>query len=202
MRQAKVCPACGKECAPSALDCGSCAYPLDHVDVSIIQDEPAPPDPAPPPSSPTEDARGAVMPCGQPCVPTRQPDGTCFDCGRPLTAALPTPVRVWVNWPWNRRTEIMGSLCVGRVEPSPAELAARLESNFDNVSRRHATLTLAGETLSVCDHGSANGTYLDGARLAPHTPVVVGPGASLRFAADLTVNFTWEKPAPAPEADR
>jgi len=191
MQQAKICPGCGAHCPAAALDCEKCAYPLDSVDISVIQDESAAA--APPRQVDAVAASRPTMPCGQACTPTRTPEGICFDCGRPFGAgAAPPGVRVWVNWPWNQRTEIVGSLCIGRAPPSPAELAARLESSFDNVSRRHATLTLNGETLSVCDHGSANGTYLDGQRLAPHAAVVVKSGASLRFAGDLNVNFTWE----------
>jgi hypothetical protein len=192
MRQAKTCPACGKHCAPAALDCDACGYALDHVDISILAEAP----PAAAAQSPEGSAK--TMPCGHACVPTRQPDGTCFDCGRRLEAVRDS-VRVWIHWPWQARTEVGESLCIGRVPPAPPELAARLECNFDNVSRRHATLTLDGDTLSVCDHGSANGTFLDGKRLAPHIPTPVAPGASLRFAADLAVSFTWERtPAEPP----
>jgi hypothetical protein len=190
MRQAKTCPACGAHCAAAALDCEKCSYPLDSVDISIVGDAGA--TAVSPPASPRAAAR-PVMPCGQACTPSRQRDGTCFDCGHVLGATATPAVRVWINWPWNQRTEIVGSLCIGRAAPSAAELAARLECSFDNISRRHATLTLEGESLSVCDHGSANGTFIDGERVAPHTTVVVKPGASLRFAADLKVDFTWER---------
>jgi hypothetical protein len=186
MRQIKTCPACGRQCAATSLDCEGCGYALDHVDPTF---ESAAAPRAPDPATPVAQVTAAVMPCGQPCVPTRQADGTCFDCGR----ALPAPaLRVWVQWPWNQKTEIVGSLFIGRVQPAPPELAARLESQFDNVSRRHATLTLEAGGLCVCDHGSANGTFLDGARLEPNKKVDIAPGATLRFASDLSVTFAWE----------
>ena len=49
------------------------------------------------------------------------------------------------------------------------------------VSRRHALLNLAGETLQVEDLGSTNGTSVDGTALRSGTPVALQVGAKLRL---------------------
>ena len=40
----------------------------------------------------------------------------------------------------------------------------------NGVSRQHAVLVRMGDTLTLVDKGSANGTYLNGQRLAPDQP--------------------------------
>jgi hypothetical protein len=47
------------------------------------------------------------------------------------------------------------------------------------VSRRHARLSLAGETLQVEDLGSTNGTSVNGTALRSGTPVALQVGAKL-----------------------
>lgn len=51
------------------------------------------------------------------------------------------------------------------------------------VSRRHATLTLEGDTLTVEDLGSSNGTYVGSRRLAPGERAAVMSGDTLKFGA-------------------
>jgi class 3 adenylate cyclase len=56
------------------------------------------------------------------------------------------------------------------------------------VSRRHARLSLAGETLQVEDLGSTNGTSINGKALRSGTPVPLQVGAKLRLGdVELTV---------------
>jgi pSer/pThr/pTyr-binding forkhead associated (FHA) protein len=49
------------------------------------------------------------------------------------------------------------------------------------ISRRHARLSLAGETLQVEDLGSTNGTSVNGTVLRSGTPVALQVGAKLRL---------------------
>ena len=49
------------------------------------------------------------------------------------------------------------------------------------VSRRHARLSLAGETLQVEDLGSTNGTAVNGTALSAGTPAMLQVGAKLRL---------------------
>ncbi|HNN90791.1 FHA domain-containing protein [Haliangium sp. UPWRP_2] len=50
------------------------------------------------------------------------------------------------------------------------------------VSRRHLSLRISGQGVSVVDLGSVNGTTLDGRLLPPHTEVPVPVGARLQLA--------------------
>ncbi|MCC6904945.1 MAG: FHA domain-containing protein [Anaerolineae bacterium] len=49
------------------------------------------------------------------------------------------------------------------------------------VSRLHATLRQAGETLEIIDLASANGTFLNENRLTPNVPYRVGNGDLIRL---------------------
>ncbi len=56
------------------------------------------------------------------------------------------------------------------------------------VSRRHARLSLAGETLQIEDLGSTNGTSVNGTALKAGTPAALQVGAKLRLGdVELTV---------------
>ena len=50
-------------------------------------------------------------------------------------------------------------------------------------SRRHATLSPRGSTVVVEDHGSTNGTFLDGTRIS--SPVVLMPQSTIRMGDTL-----------------
>ena len=57
------------------------------------------------------------------------------------------------------------------------------------VSRRHALLAVSGETVTLTDFGSTNGTQLDGVRMSPNLPTVVSAGSTIRFgSASLTLS--------------
>ena len=56
------------------------------------------------------------------------------------------------------------------------------------VSRRHARLSLSGETLQIEDLGSTNGTSVNGTALKTGTPAALQVGAKLRLGdVELTV---------------
>ena len=75
-----------------------------------------------------------------------------------------------------RRVEVTSALVLGRQ-------AADLVIEDPQVSRRHASVRPAGDALEVEDHGSRNGTWVNGARvdgtvrLAPGDRVRVGDTA-------------------------
>jgi pSer/pThr/pTyr-binding forkhead associated (FHA) protein len=87
-----------------------------------------------------------------------------------------------------RRVEVTSALVLGRQ-------AADLVLEDPQVSRRHASVRPAGDALEVEDHGSLNGTWVNGARvggatrLAPGDQVRLGDtvfeveGAAVRVAA-------------------
>jgi S1-C subfamily serine protease len=66
------------------------------------------------------------------------------------------------------RLEVAGALVIGR--DSDCDLALR----DDKASRHHAQITRSGDTLTLEDLGSTNGTYLNGTRIA--APAVLAAG--------------------------
>ncbi|MCI0710387.1 MAG: FHA domain-containing protein [Chloroflexi bacterium] len=51
----------------------------------------------------------------------------------------------------------------------------------EGVSRTHARLRRDGDTVTVSDMDSVNGTYLNGQKLRPHMPRIVRDGDEIRF---------------------
>jgi hypothetical protein len=49
------------------------------------------------------------------------------------------------------------------------------------VSRKHASILHNQGSLMLVDHESANGTFLNGEKLDPHRPHVVGDGSEIRL---------------------
>src|SRR5580693_2353090 len=79
------------------------------------------------------------------------------------------------------------SLLLGR---DPAEsLVAAAFSQFENVSRRHATVTVddAGRA-TIRDERSTNGTFVNGDRVLPGTAVRLANGDTVRLGADVTAD--------------
>ena len=77
------------------------------------------------------------------------------------------------------------SLLLGR---DPAEsLVAAAFSGFENVSRRHATVTVddAGRA-TIRDEHSTNGTFVNGDRVLPGTAVRLVDGDTVRLGGDAT----------------
>ena len=73
-----------------------------------------------------------------------------------------------------------GSVVIGR------DASCELAYDTRWVSARHAELKLEGESLSVCDLGSANGTFVNGRALTPHVPAALAPGDVVQVM-DLTI---------------
>ena len=89
----------------------------------------------------------------------------------------------------------------GRTVLGPAEISVgRLSSNQlmvndPKASSRHATIRQAGQSYSITDLGSTNGTFVNEQKLSPNTPYTLNAGDRIRIG-DTT--FTYEVPgAPA-----
>ncbi|KNX36564.1 FHA domain-containing protein [Luteipulveratus halotolerans] len=81
------------------------------------------------------------------------------------------------------------------------DLGCDLTVADSRASRQHAQVHFDGRVWLLVDRGSSNGTYLDGRRLAPHTPTPIGPGASIRLGAQDGPEVTVDRAAgPAPSA--
>ena len=74
-----------------------------------------------------------------------------------------------------------GETLVGREVPGPLSLAAE-----DTLSRRHAALIRAGDTVTVRDLGSTNGTFVNGIKV---DEAVLRSGDAVQFGA---VRFRYE----------
>jgi FHA domain len=79
------------------------------------------------------------------------------------------------------------SLLLGR---DPAEsLVAAAFAQFDNVSRRHATIIVDDSGhASIRDEHSTNGTFVNGDRVLPGTTVRLADGDTVRLGADVSAD--------------
>ena len=59
----------------------------------------------------------------------------------------------------------------------------QVELKYPDLSRRHASLTVAGEEITLRDLGSRNRTFVDDQALDPEVDVNIKPGARLRFGS-------------------
>ena len=89
------------------------------------------------------------------------------------------------------------SLLLGR---DPAEsLVAAAFSQYENVSRRHATVTVddAGHA-TIRDENSTNGTFVNGDRVLPGINVRLADGDVVRLAADVAADVVLPRQEPDP----
>lgn len=94
-------------------------------------------------------------------------------------------------WPWGKEV-LSKCLRIGRDPPAPDSLIKAIETyGYDNISRSHADLILDSPegSVSVVDHGSTNGTFVDGIRIPPNKPTILVGGSVVRFAANLAVTI-------------
>ncbi len=121
----------------------------------------------------------------------------CPACGKPLAASGPiSPVVLRLAFPTGNVDVPAGtSLVLGR-DPGESLVAAAFLP-YENVSRRHATITVsdAGEA-TIRDEHSTNGTFVNGDRVLPGTDVRIGDGDSVRLAADVTADVSLPMPGP------
>lgn len=180
----KTCPTCGTANAPTRPFCTGCGVSLVSVAPSDTEK-----------ASPPRDLAGAEYKADAVCpdCQAENPRGSdrCVYCDCPLTsvnggAACTT---IELKWPWGKQM-LTGPLRIGRDPPAPESLIKAIcELGHDNISRSHADLLpdAASGGVSVVDLGSANGTFVDGVRIPANKPVPLKNGASVRFAANLSV---------------
>lgn len=85
--------------------------------------------------------------------------------------------------PLARLVSLSDGMAIGR-----AAGRCELVVSHATVSRRHARLTLAGETLRIEDLGSTNGTSVDGKTVRAGTPTALPAGSRLRLG-DVTLSI-------------
>jgi pSer/pThr/pTyr-binding forkhead associated (FHA) protein len=89
------------------------------------------------------------------------------------------------------------SLLLGR-DPEDSLVAAAF-AGYENVSRRHATVTVddAGHA-TIRDEHSTNGTFVNGDRVLPGTGVRLADGDLVRLAGDVSAEVSLPRQEPDP----
>ncbi len=98
-----------------------------------------------------------------------------------IEAATADTAQSWFLIGSLRNTEGLTEVLIGKVPFTVGRLASNdfcLPSN--NVSKAHADIIVAVDAVLVRDHGSTNGTFVNGQRITKPTPV--GDGDLLQFA--------------------
>jgi pSer/pThr/pTyr-binding forkhead associated (FHA) protein len=157
------------------------------------------------------------------CAAEVKPDDLiCFTCGANLPRRQPDddpPAPATIMQEYLRREEGTGpisatvlrlafptgnvevpagtSLLLGR---DPAEsLVAAAFSQFDNVSRRHATVIVDdGGYATIRDEHSTNGTFVNGDRVLPGNTVRLADGDLVRLGADVSGEVLLPRQEPDP----
>ena len=199
------CPSCSAEVRPEDLVCVTCGANLTRAD-RADSDRPSPP---------TimherirlEDVRSAAPPgpietcpaCGAPV--THPYSVTCARCRRPLRhpSGVTSLVVLRLTFPTGNVDIPAGtSLLLGR-DPEESLVAAAF-ARFEDVSRRHATVTVHDTgRATVRDEYSTNGTFVRGDRVLPGTDVALADGDTLRLAGEAAAEVHLPSPVPEPE---
>jgi pSer/pThr/pTyr-binding forkhead associated (FHA) protein len=158
------------------------------------------------------------------CAAAVKPDDLiCFTCGanlprtRPRDDDTPAPTTVMQEYlrPHQRSGAISPAVLrlsfpTGNVEVpagttlllgrDPAEsLVAAAFADYENVSRRHATVTMDdGGHASIRDENSTNGTFVNGDRVLPGIAVRLADGDVVRLAADVSADVVLPRQQPDP----
>ncbi|MGC0404852.1 hypothetical protein RKD27_007496 [Streptomyces sp. SAI-126] len=184
------CPDCPNEVVEGDLVCGNCG----NLFVGAVQPVPMPessPEPEPESGFRHEpEPRRLPEPAGEagPAGPAPDPE--------PLrTGAAPLPTTVdragvlELRFPGGSIVVRSGREVVLGRDPQLCPVAATRLAEYDNVSRRHATVGLDPDgTCWVRDEGSVNGTFVDGRELEPGERGALHDGARLRLASDVVAH--------------
>jgi pSer/pThr/pTyr-binding forkhead associated (FHA) protein len=177
-----TCPNCAVRVQPEDLICFRCG-------ANLPRPEPAEED------LPTPTVSQKYFTGDQPACPNcgaRIPDPGdlwCLECRAPLPGTGQrriSPVVLRIAFPTGNVEVPAGtSLLLGR-DPAQSLVAAAF-AHFDNVSRRHATVTVDDSgRAAIRDEGSTNGTFINDDRALPGTEVRLVDGDRVRLGADVT----------------
>lgn len=177
-----TCPNCAVRVQPEDLICFRCG-------ANLPRPEPAEED------LPTPTVSQKYITGDQPACPNcgaRIPDPGdlwCLECRAPLPGTGQrriSPVVLRIAFPTGNVEVPAGtSLLLGR-DPAQSLVAAAF-AHFDNVSRRHATVTVDDSgRAAIRDEGSTNGTFINDDRALPGNEVRLVDGDRVRLGADVT----------------
>ena len=188
-----TCPGCAAAVQQDDLICFTCGANLPRPE--------EPDEPTTPPTVMQESLRRdgatasslapAVCPYCRAAIPDRS-RLACPACRQPLPRASGpiSPVVLRLSFPTGNVEVPAGtSLVLGRDPGESLVAAAFLE--YENVSRRHATVTVSdtGEA-TIRDEQSTNGTFINGDRVLPGTEARLRDGDRVRLAADVTAQVS------------
>jgi pSer/pThr/pTyr-binding forkhead associated (FHA) protein len=94
------------------------------------------------------------------------------------------PADIWLTFPDGTEHELKESVTIGRDDRNDITFSSA------NVSRAHAAVTLRDGRWYVEDRGSFNGTFLNGTRVQPGTPLPLRHADRIGIGAE-TVLFSW-----------
>ena len=193
MKQVLICPNCSTQHTPSLdlLGC-ACGFQLSGIEITYVDDEPLTSSiQAPEQQSANTNEVAKTTTCSE-CGSSfsAQDYAYCPYCAPPAEVKTSKPTAC-LEWPWGEE-KIPDKLTVGREPPATAALAARLETQYPNVSRQHAELFWQTSTLMIQDLGSTNGTYVNGQRITVRQPVALCHGNKVKFASTLEVTIHIE----------
>ena len=97
---------------------------------------------------------------------------------------------IWLTFPDGTEHELTNSVSIGRDTKNDLVMESAA------VSREHAAVTFRDSRWYVEDRGSFNGTYLNGTRVVPGTPLPLRHADRISVGAE-TLLFSW----PAQDAD-
>jgi FHA domain len=165
----------------------------------------------------------ATLTCPNCATEVKPTDLICFTCGANLPRTRsnddddPAPVTVMQEFlrPEGRPGSISAAVLrlafpTGNVEVpagttlllgrDPAEsLVAAAFAQYENVSRRHATVTMDDSGhASIRDENSTNGTFVNGDRVLPGVAVRLADGDIVRLAADVQADVMLPRQQPDP----
>jgi hypothetical protein len=177
-----TCPVCAAEVQQDNLICFACGANLPRS--GAHEEEQATPPTIMQAQLRRDRSQAACPQCGTPAADPA--DVICARCGQPLPQTHVSPIVLRLLFPTGTVDVPAGtSLLLGR-DPQESLVAAAF-ARFENVSRRHATISVddAGHAI-VRDENSTNGTWVNGDRVLPGVDVRLADGDSLRLAADIT----------------
>jgi pSer/pThr/pTyr-binding forkhead associated (FHA) protein len=94
------------------------------------------------------------------------------------------PADIWLTFPDGTEHELKESVTIGRDDRNDITFSSA------SVSRAHAAVTLRDGRWYVEDRGSFNGTFLNGTRVQPGTPLPLRHADRIGIGAE-TVLFSW-----------
>ena len=189
------CPDCGVRVQPEDLICFRCGANLPHAS--------GPDDDLLTPTISQRFITGDLMATCPRCGTSVRDaaDVVCSNCGEPLPTGRRrriSPVVMRITFPTGNVDIPAGtSVLLGR---DPAEsLVAAAFAQFDNVSRRHATVQVDDYGhATIRDEDSTNGTFVNDDRVLPGVDVRLVDGDRVRLAADVAGDVSLPQGEPDP----